>query len=137
MKTFSTLILAGVISAVTVAAHPGHGHIAQRASNGTFSDGNSTSIADDHIPTFQTADCVCPDPVCDPRMNEQSVSPVHTLVVAVPWAVSRKPSLPDFRKRWIPSVPYKETIRTTFDVSFVGTLPFGSIRSTPPLTMYI
>lgn len=48
---------------------------------------NGTNVtdhaADQDVPTFQSKECVCPTPICDSRMNDQSVSirPHHTPVM--------------------------------------------------------
>lgn len=69
--TCATALLSGVVS-----AHPGHDGpitiIRARDLNSTDST-NSTAIADDYVPDLQAAECVCPEPICDPRMNAQSV----------------------------------------------------------------
>lgn len=91
MRSFA-LFLAGALSlaAAPALAHPGHGASSSGhderdfalplvARKGTLNDtsdagASNTSIADDHVPSFKTADCVCPDPVCDSRLNAASVS---------------------------------------------------------------
>lgn len=93
LLTSATVLLSGLVS-----AHPGHGAaagqnemdllkprlllnstsgtLANDTSNGNSSD--STATAEDHIPIFKAADCVCPAAVCDSRMNAKSVSlPPH------------------------------------------------------------
>lgn len=83
MRSFSApLFLAAALALLAAApgalAHPGHGDVLPLAArqgtlNGTSvgTAGNS-STADDHVPDFKT-DCVCPEPICDSRLNAASV----------------------------------------------------------------
>ncbi|KAF3761884.1 hypothetical protein M406DRAFT_358131 [Cryphonectria parasitica EP155] len=79
MKSFAPLVVAlTAVFAPVVLAHPGHGSVAPlivpRADNTTDDNNNSTNtVATDHIPIFQAADCVCPAAVCDPRLNAASI----------------------------------------------------------------
>lgn len=65
----STLVL---ISSALWALTMAYPHVTPRAdANGTDA---SASTADEPIPVF-VLPCDCPAPVCDPRMNPESVSP--------------------------------------------------------------
>lgn len=55
-------------------AHAEH-HVARAAGSTKHQKNNGTNqAATDHIPKFRPAQCVCPAPVCDPRLNKASVS---------------------------------------------------------------
>lgn len=80
---FFTLLTLSALASVGL-AHPNHGavahahaehHVARAAGSTKHQKNNGTNeAATDHIPKFRPAQCVCPEPVCDPRLNKASVS---------------------------------------------------------------
>lgn len=79
MKQFTSAVLAALFAGAL--AHPGHGtpraneerDLVARVGNINGTQTFNASLVDDHVPIFQAAACVCPTPVCDPRLNADSV----------------------------------------------------------------